>query len=318
MMRRLKLVAIFVSVLILVLLVLYADPAKFMSIILKSDYRLILAAFIISSFSIFLRITKWKVLVGNISFSRITPVQLLGMTISNFSPGKLGEPVKAIILKLVDNRPVSSVMPSIVWERILDIVVLIGLAIIGAYSFISLGAQFYLISVIVVIAFSTLLIIGLLVLYKKRFADFIFRFLRRLPVLNRMSESFVKTFQETKVNKQRVIYSFIFTLIAWVLEGFVLYYSFLSIGVTLSPIMLASMFALATMIGIASSLPGGIGSTDVVMTVFLASFGVEKSVAITGILLARFLSIWYLNLLGGLSFIYLTRKLNISMRSILR
>ena len=96
-----------------------------------------------------------------------------------------------------------------------------------------------------------------------------------------------------------------------------LYLVFLAVGIELSPLMLASIFALATLIGFITALPGGIGSTDVVMAVFLGYFGVEKSMAVAGILLARFLSIWYINLLGGISLIYLIKKLKISYKSII-
>ena len=314
--RRAKVFAIFISVVILLMLVVYADPVKFASIVAGSNYKLLFVAFVISSISIFLRIIKWKVLLDGVKLSTIIPVQLLGLTLSNFSPGKIGEPIKAIVLKSADERPVSSTLPSIIWERILDVLVLVLLAILGAYSFVHLGGSFYIISVIVVVLFTALLAVGLLILYRKSFGLFIFRFLRRLPFLNRMSDSFIKTFQNTAIGKKKIFYSFLLTLAAWVLEGFVIYYAFLSIGVNLSPFVLASVFALATMIGVASSLPGGIGSTDVVLAIFLASFGVDKSLAITGILLSRFLAIWYLNILGGFSFFYLSKKLNLSMKSI--
>ncbi|MBI3190984.1 flippase-like domain-containing protein [archaeon] len=315
---NLKAAAIVVSIAILALLVVYADPAKFAAIVMKSDATLLLAALAVSTISIIFRVIKWKVFFDDIKFSDILPVQILGLTISNFSPGKIGEPAKAIILKLKNGKPVSSTLPSIIWERILDVLVLLILAIISLYSFTHLGGNFYIVSLAATIVFVLLLVIGILVLYSKRFCNMFFAFLRRLPVLNRISKNFIETFQETKIKKRKLVYCFVFTALAWVLEGFIMHYAFLSIGVNLNPFVLASVFALATMIGIATILPGGLGSTDVVLAIFLSYFGVGTTVAITGILLARFLSIWYLNLLGGLSFVYLSRKLNISMKSILK
>ncbi len=314
--RTMKIAAIAISILILALLVVYADPGRFAAIIAGSDYKLILAALLVSSLTILVRVMKWKVLLDNERLSNIVPVQLLGVTISNFSPGKIGEPLKAVVLKLTNDKPVSVSLPSIIWERILDVIVLVGLSIFGAYSFMHITGKFYILSTAVIAVFSALLLVGLLVLYKKNFATWFFGIVRRLPLLNRISESFVKTFQETRIPRRKILYSFIFTLAAWLLEGAILYCALLSVGVSISPLVLASIFALATLIGIGSSLPGGIGTTDVVLTIFLTSFGVEKSLAVTGILLGRFLSLWYLNLLGGLSFVYLSKKLKIDMKSV--
>ncbi len=314
---NLRVAAFFFSILILVLLVLYANPSRFFDLISKSNYVFLLIAFCISTISVLLRVLKWRILLDNISFSKVLPVQLVGITLSNFTPGKIAEPFKAVILKLREGRPVSSVLPSVIWERILDIIVLVILAILGAYSFLMLDSRFFLISAAVIFVFLALLAVALLVLYKRNFGRWVFRALKRLPMINRISENFIQTFQESNVKKSRIFYSFIITAIVWVLEGFIMYYAFLSIGITLSPIMLASIFALATLIGVASALPGGIGSTDVVMTIFLSYFGVETSLAVAGVLLARFLAIWYVNLLGGISLIYLMKKLNISYRSML-
>jgi len=314
---NLKILALAVSLLILILLIIYADPAKFLAIVAASNYKFLALAFGISTISVLLRVMKWKVLLDGVSFSSIMPVQMLGMTISNFSPGKIAEPIKGVIFKLKEGRAVSSILPSIIWERVIDVVVLVILAMVGAYFFLILDPKFYLISIFVISVFILALVVGLLTMYKKGFGLWIFKILKRLPFTGRLSDSFIKTFQESRVNRSKVAYSFVITIIAWVLEGFVLHYAFLSIGINLSPIILASIFALATLIGIASSLPGGIGSTEVVMTIFLGYFGIEKSLAIVGILLARFLSIWYVNLLGGLSLIYLMKKLNISYKSIL-
>jgi len=315
---NLKVIAVIVSIAILALLVVYADPAKFASIVAKSDIRLLLAALAVSTISILLRAVKWKVFFDDVKFADIVPVQILGLTISNFSPGKIGEPAKAVILKMKNGQAVSSTLPSIVWERILDVLVLLILAIISLYSFTHIGRKFYIISIAATAVFVVLLAIGVLVLYSKRFCNSFFNFIRKLPVLNRISKSFIETFQKTRIKKRKLVYCFIFTALAWILEGFIMHYAFLSIGVSLDPFVLASIFALATMIGIATVLPGGLGSTDVVLTILLSYLGVETAVAITGILLARFLSIWYLNLLGGISFVNLSRKLNINMKSILK
>src|SRR3990172_4880007 len=97
---NLRVVSLFLSLLILALLIAYADPPKFLALLSQSNYTFIIIAFLFSTLSVIFRIMKWKALLGDISFSRIAPVQLVGVTISNFSPAKAAEPVKALILKV--------------------------------------------------------------------------------------------------------------------------------------------------------------------------------------------------------------------------
>ncbi|MBI4153839.1 flippase-like domain-containing protein, partial [Candidatus Woesearchaeota archaeon] len=114
--RKVKILSIAISIFILVLLVLFANPEKFAALVAGSDKSMVIAALGVSTFAIILRILKWRVLVG-VPFRKLVPVQLVGVTASNFSPGKIAEPVKSLILKIREGLPVSSTLPSVVWER---------------------------------------------------------------------------------------------------------------------------------------------------------------------------------------------------------
>ena len=71
------------------------------------------------------------------------------------------------------------------------------------------------------------------------------------------------------------------------------------------------LIALATLVGIISFLPGGIGSMEVSLLFILGLQGVSGPIAVSGLLLARFLSIWYVVFLGLMSLIYLGRKFDL-------
>ena len=111
------------------------------------------------------------------------------------------------------------------------------------------------------------------------------------------------------MKKSRITASLILTAMSWLLEGVILYFSLAALGILPpDPLTLAMIFSLATVIGVASMLPGGMGSTDIVLVLLLSVFGMGSPVAVTGVLLARLISIWYVNLLGGISFLYLSQK----------
>lgn len=311
-----KLLAAVAGILILVALVLYADPIKFLDIVSKSDKYLVLAAFAISNVNLLVRVMKWKLLLGDVPVKDVAPVQMLGITISNFSPGKVGEPVKAVLMKLYKGLSVSTTLHSVIWERILDVVVLLVLSLVGVYLFSSYSGSLFLLSVAGMSVFLLVIIFALLFVYNRVFRAKIFGLLVRLPVLKRLSENFIETFEKSKIPRSRMLAALAVTALAWLVDGVIFYTAFYSIGVRVDFLFITTLLALATVVGVVTALPGGIGSTEIVMTLFLGLAGVESSAAIAGVLLSRFLTIWYLNLVGGVSLIYLAKKCNLSFRSI--
>jgi uncharacterized protein (TIRG00374 family) len=294
---------------IVISMIFYANPARVANLLSKSNLSLLFLAFVVSNIAIIFRVMKWKVLAGDASFRQLVPVQLFGMASSNFTPGKIGEPIKAIVLKSITGRTVSSILPSIIWERIIDLAVLIILSI-GLFFSLSVSG-FYYFGIIGLIAAVALIILLVLFLKNEKAGNMAWNLAFKIPVLKRLPREFIKSFYRSKTEKSSIVYSFVFTACSWILEGFIIYLTFRALGVNLlNPLLLAMIFAFATVLGIISMLPGGLGSTDFVLALLLTSFGAEPSAAITGILISRLLSVWYVNLLGTFSFFYFSRKIN--------
>ena len=308
-MAKKRILLIGLSIAILIGIILYADPVLLLSILSKSDLKYVILAFIVANISMSLRVLKWRVLLKNVGFLELFPVQIFGMAASNFTPGKIAEPTKAVILKMKKGRAVSETLPTVIWERIMDILVLIIFSLI-AIPF--LTQAFLLISSISIALFLGLIITFLIILYKKNIGIRIFNFIRRFPILKRISRNFIKTFYKTKIEKKRLIGCFFLTIIPWFLEGVILYLSFLALGIDSNPLILAGIIALSLLIGIASSLPGGLGSTEAVMVIILGIIGIESTIGIAGIMLARFLTFWYGAFAGALCFFYLSKKIDLS------
>jgi len=288
---------------IIIGMVIYADPIKAAGLLSRADTSLLLAAFILSNVAIALRVLKWKVLLRRAPFAKLLPVQLFGMAASNFTPGKVGEPLKAVMLKAANKNPVSSTLPSIIWERIIDLSVLIAFSAIALIFFPLAG---FLLAGTIALGVVIAALIALAVLLKLRKVG---KFASKLPVLKRIDAKFLQIFYSARMKKSRITASLILTAMSWLLEGVILYFSLAALGILPpDPLTLAMIFSLATVIGVASMLPGGMGSTDIVLVLLLSVFGMGSPVAVTGVLLARLISIWYVNLLGGISFLYLSQK----------
>jgi hypothetical protein len=197
----------------------------------------------------------------------------------------------------------------------MDVVVLI---IFGLLALLLFGFQTKTVlelSVLSIGAFVVLIVLLLFVLYNKKFGFRLFQSLRKLPLIRRLPEDFMKNFYDSKIKTQKLSFSFILTVIAWFLDGAVLYLTLLSLGISLNPLMLVGLLTLAVLIGIASTLPGGLGSTEAVMILLLGAIGVQSTTAVAGAILSRFISFWYPVLVGGMSFVYLSKK--IDMKKIL-
>ncbi len=311
-MKRFKAVLFLISFVMLALIIWNSNPAMLVSLLGKSSKIYLVAGLLVSLATISLRVLKWKVLLTNVSFSDLYPIQMIGITISNFTPGKIAEPVKSVILKSVKKISVSSSLPTILWERVLDIVVLVGFSSF-VINFISAGSGIAYIASASTIAFLIVALATLTFLKSRKFGTMIFSVAKKLPFLSGISEKFISTFYGYRIEGRRIAASFLITSAVWLLEGFVLYFSFLSLGIEMDPLFSSSLIAVSVLVGVASSLPGGLGPFEAIMIFIITGRGVEGSLATAGVLLYRFMSFGLSAIIGGMSFVYLSRKFDLSI-----
>jgi uncharacterized protein (TIRG00374 family) len=297
-----------ISMAILAAIIYISNPMKVASIIAAADLTMIAAGILVSLISLIFRVYKWQVLLKKPGLLELFPVQMLGMSISNMTPGKIAEPFKSVILKLRSGISVAGSLPTVMWERINDLIVMIFLSIIALHL---LGGNLKILGYISIFIFIVIIAVILTVLYVKTLGMKVFSLTKRLPLLNKIPDSFITAFYGSNIKKTRIFVSFLLTMIPWLLEGVVFYCALMALDVHLSPLLLAGIVALSTIIGIASFLPGGIGSADAVMIILLGLAGVGGPVAVAGVLLTRFMSLWFAMFIGGLSFVYLSRKMEL-------
>ncbi len=297
------------SIIILAAVVIYSNPAEIAGRIAGSNVLYIFLALLVSLLSLMLRALKWNVLLKKAKYRDVLPVQIFGMTLSNFTPGKIGEPAKALLLKARNGSAVSETLPTIIWERMFDVIVLLFLSISALFLF---GlTEFFIIGLAAMSLFLALVVFFIVVIKNKRIGYAAFRLARKLPILNRISEGFVRNFYRSKISKKRLASSFAITIFPWVAEGIVLYLALLSTGISSDPLLLASLIALAELIALASFLPGGLGAFEAVMIVLLSAFSMSGPAAVAGMFIYRFVAFWFSAFVGALSFVHLSRRMDI-------
>jgi len=90
-------------------------------------------------------------------------------------------------------------------------------------------------------------------------------------------------------------------LLAWSLQGFAFYFILHTLGYETSLTIALGIYAISLLAGAASFIPGGIGSTELVMGLLLMASGADKSIAITAPLISRLSTLWFAVVVGLLA-----------------
>ena len=304
-------IPIIIALLLFIALLIYIDINKVIEAMKSADLRVLFLAFLISNLTMLLRTLKWKVMLRDVGISELLPVQILGMGISNLTPGKIAEPVKALILKASSGIPVSASLPTIIWERVNDLLVLLCFALLSFFYL-----RFGMINYFVILLFLLVIALALLVIYNESFGRKVFSLVRKARV--RISEDFIRSFYKSRPEPKLVFLSFLLTIIVWLLDGIVFSLALISLGDEANFLAITSLWALSLLLGLASSLPGGIASSDAAMIFLLTSLGTSVAKSAASVLIARAITLGYSLLVGIASFVYLSNKIDKELKRIVK
>ena len=79
----------------------------------------------------------------------------------------------------------------------------------------------------------------------------------------------------------------------WAAEGLALYLLLRFFGADVTPADAVFVFSFSMIVGAASMLPGGLGSTEVTAVVLLTTLGVDFNVAVASTALVRVTTFWF-------------------------
>ena len=316
--------SLFVSFGILALLIYFSNPHKVMEIFLSSNPLFLAVAFCSWFFSAVLRTVRWKILLRNVginpSFATAMKVLLAGLAVSNLTPGKVGEPVRAYFLKKSTGEYFSTVVSSIFVERVCDFLAILTL---GAFSlFLLFTTPYFTYFVLAVCLYAFLFLFGIYILASGRrtakSVNFLFKILGFIPKIRKrkseiagFSENIHRSFLTYK-NWKVIFCTYLITLLIWILESLVFYFAFVSINAQISPFLIVTLSPLLTIISILTFLPGGLGSGDA-LAVFVYSFvaGLSYSQVTAASLLGRIAAFFPCIAIG----MYFASKYKISLKN---
>ena len=214
----------------------------------------------------------------------------LSMTIS---PGKLGEVLKSVFVRQASGAPVARTAPAVVAERATDGTGMVAWGFLGAFA-LGLGPG-------TMVLFLAVAALGIAVLRSKRLSLLAERALLKLPLLNRLAPhlgDFHASSNELLAARPLVVATVI-SFLSWGLECLAVYLCAVGLDTDMPFLLVVFVFAVSSLIGVLSMLPGGIGAVEAgLYGQFVTVAGLPAGLAAALTVMIRLATLWFATLVG--------------------
>jgi glycosyltransferase 2 family protein len=263
-------------------------------------WDLLLLAALLSLANYALRILRWRSYLARLGheltlgFSAVSYVAGFAFTVS---PGKVGELARARYYR-PRGIPVAEVAAAVFVERLVDL-----LAVVVLAALIVAGAPRYQAAVWGTFCGIAAVLCLLAALPWTRLAAAAGSQAWIPPVLRRPVAAAAGALAAARrlLRVRMLVLGFGLGLLAWSLEGVGLAVLASMFAPHLSLTAVVGIYAVAVLAGVLSFLPGGLGSTEAVMTALLAARGMPLPQAILLTLICRVVTLWFAVALGWLA-----------------
>lgn len=220
------------------------------------------------------------------------------------TPGKIGEVLKAYLLRESHGVPMARTAPIVLAERLTDLLALILLSLLGVGAWLSAEQRSFL------AVGAGLCVATVALLSWRRAAHFVFDRLAALFPESRLVRSLLATARPLYDSAYELLRPWpllvttILSLLAWASECLTCYLIVHAIpgGESASLLLCTFVYSLMTVVGALSFVPGGLLVTEGGMTaLFVRLGGMPEPSALSATLLVRTLTLWFAVLLGALS-----------------
>ncbi|MBU0766640.1 flippase-like domain-containing protein [Patescibacteria group bacterium] len=250
-----------IGIALFIWIIIRIDRAALISQLQETEALLIVASFIPLAISYLLKSMRWHMLVQTTglqpSFIESWRLYTTGLFLGTITPGKLGELGRAVYLRKMGVSKLVAVM-LVVFERIIDAIVIVLLASVGA------GILFGWMWT------AAILTVALVSLF----------------IINRIFHNQINQLVSA-VPKRTARNIFVITLIAWCF-----YFAWAitlteSVGISLPVVTLLAVFTIGGIVSLLPIAPSGLGTREATLITLLAPFGIgsDKAVALALLML---------------------------------
>ncbi len=269
------------------------------------EYWLIALGFALTNYA--LRLARWtyylRLLDIHIDAKSNVAIFVSGLSMA-ISPGRVGELAKSYFLKEKFNVPVATSSAAVITERITDLIAVVFLSLWGL---ILIPHQWGFVLVIV----STVLLGAFIVFVVSSWGS---DKILRLPV-PRKWRPFIEESREVfrcLFAPKPLLFALILGVLAWLAEGAAMWFVLRGLDTGVSFTDAVSVYAVATLLGAATMLPGGLVGTEGSMVALLQQLDLTKTLASSGTFIIRLSTLWFAVVLGllGLAYMHFTLTRN--------
>lgn len=226
------------------------------------------------------------------------------------TPGKLGEAVKAFLLRESRGVPAARTAPIVVAERFTDLVGLLLLAAVGAFTF-DVDRRF-LVAATVLIAF------GLVVVSVPPLARALLALVGRLPGVGRFSHKLDEFYGSTAalLRPAPLGLAVVLSVVSWYFECLAFWVVVRGFdGAVLGHAAATFIYAAMTIAGALSFLPGGLGVTEAGMLALLGELGsgIGRGTAAAATFVTRLCTLWFAVVVGLGALVLFARKTRVAI-----
>ena len=271
----------------------------------KFDLLLLPVLLLLSLLNYFARFYKWdyylSILKIDLSKKDSLLIFMSGLLMS-VTPGKIGELLKAYLVKTVNKTPASITAPIIFAERATDFLSLTILALFGAYIY-DYGRNAALIITIIIL-------IGIFILTNRKVFDSLMIVLSKIKFVHKRIESIEQLYHSTYtlLKIKPLLIAVGISVLSWGFECFGYYLVINNFVNTIGVSWSFFSYSFSTIVGAVSMLPGGLGVTEGSFLLMLTSKGLSASDAAATTFITRVVTLWFAVLVGIVAVFFFQKK----------
>jgi uncharacterized protein (TIRG00374 family) len=294
--KRNLIVALALGVAVYLVLALISGFGSLRAVLDNFNYALVPAILGLVSLSYVGRFFRWlyylKILKVSVPLGVNAAIFASGLSMA-ISPGKLGEVLKSVFVRQATGAPVARTAPAVVAERATDGTGMVAWGFLGAFALdLSPGTM---------LVFLAVAASGIAVLRSKRLSLLAERALLKLPFLDRLAPhlSDFNASSNELLSLRPLVVGTVISFLSWGLECLAVYLCAVGLGADMAFLLVVFVFAVSSLVGVLSMLPGGIGAVETgLVGQFVAIAGLSTGLAVGLTLVIRLATLWFATLIG--------------------
>ena len=284
------------ALLVYIGLIVYGDWRQLSALLAEFPWRWLPPTLGLTLVNFGVRLLKWhwylRLIRTPISFgqsARIYGISFLMM----MTPGKVGEFVRAFMVRNVSGAPFSVVAPVVLAERMTDGLAMILLAGLGLLAIDDGRIRMAALAALLIIA-------GIIIAIQVRpLALWCLALGHRLPLVNRFADK-LSAFYESSyflLQPKYLITSVLIGVVSWASQGIGFYLVLLGFGAEAgvgSLLTAVSAFNMSTVVGAVVATPGGLGGVESSLAALsIQLLDMSRPAAVAAALVIRFATLWF-------------------------